>query len=129
MQILRPERASRVPHPGNTVPAGGVGLPFWGAVAAWWLWGTFGGKISQLLGGWVGWCLPGYKMVKKAGVVPQAGGQPQVCYWVLRGALPKGEKVFWRPVRGILFTKIVENVVFPKKIKKYQKKKDKNCAP
>ena len=64
-------------------------------------------------------------MVKKAGVVPQAGGQPQVCYWVLRGALPKGEKVFWRPVRGILFTKIVENVVFPKKLKKYQKKRTK----
>ena len=72
-------------------------------------------KKAKSLGGWVGWCLPGYKMVKKAGVVPQAGGQPQVCYWVLRGALPKGEKVFWRPVRGILFTKIVENVVFPKK--------------
>ena len=67
-------------------------------------------------------------MVKKAGVVPQAGGQPQVCYWVLRGALPKGEKVFWRPVRGILVTKKQENVVFQKK-KNLKKKKDKNCAP
>ena len=67
-------------------------------------------------------------MVKKAGVVPQAGGQPQACYWGVRGALPKGEKVFWRPVRGILFTKIVENVVFPEN-KKNIKKKGQNLRP
>ena len=77
----------------------------------------------------LGWLVPapwakGYKMVKKAGVVPQACGQPQACRWGVRGALPIGEKVFWRPLHGILFTENSGKCSFSTQ-KKSQKKRTK----
>ena len=76
-----------------------------------------------VLAPWAKW----RKMGGKAKVVPQACGQPQACRWGVRGALPIGGKVFWRPLHGILFTENSGKCSFPPK--KNLKKKDKNCAP
>ena len=53
-----------------------------------------------VLAPWAKW----RKMGGKAKVVPQACGQPQACRWGVRGALPIGEKLFWRALQGIFFT-------------------------